>query len=290
MFTPPVKGERILSNATGNTYWIGDTIGEGSFGVVYECSDSWGNELAVKVLKPRGTYDHVRGAAVAEFEKLQSLRHPNITYIHDAFEYRHTFYIVVERCTRSIQYMIDEAKLDGERVILPLARCVLQAVHFVHVNGFAHQDIHSGNVFVSWVRDEMGASDGALTFKVGDLGIAKFIGEMDAATTILADWIRAPEAIDNPEFGPLDQRMDIYHCGLLFLQVLTGTHLDFSREEVLAGAPRQAALQLPEPYNFAIEKALRRHVAFRTATAMEFWRDLNSPAEGGIPQSTESAS
>ena len=56
VFTPPVEGESITSTDTGNTYRIGKIIGEGSFGVVYACTDTWGNELAVKILKPRGTY------------------------------------------------------------------------------------------------------------------------------------------------------------------------------------------------------------------------------------------
>jgi len=37
------------------------------------------------------------------------------------------------------------------------------------------------------------------------------------------------------------------------------------------------ALKLLTPYRFALEKALRRHVPFRTASAMELWRDLYSP-------------
>src|SRR5713226_3668764 len=40
--------------------------------------------------------------------------------------------------------------------------------------------------------------------------------------------------------------------------------------------PQERAIQLPAPFNFALEKALRRHVANRTQSAMERWRDLNS--------------
>src|SRR6185312_979551 len=87
------------------------------------------------------------------------------------------------------------------------------------------------------------------------------------------------------EFGPMDHRIDIYHCGLLFLHLLNGQELRFTNEEILAGRPRELALQLPPPYNFALEKALRRHVAFRTENAMELWRDLNSPP--ALPASTE---
>ncbi|MCB0392890.1 MAG: hypothetical protein KDD58_16510, partial [Bdellovibrionales bacterium] len=68
-----------------------------------------------------------------------------------------------------------------------------------------------------------------------------------------------------------------YHVGLLLLQLAYSRRIEFTHEETLAGKPRELALQLSEPYNFALEKALRRHVAFRTASAMELWRDLNAP-------------
>ena len=106
VFTPPLEGELITSNATGNTYRIGPIIGEGSFGVVYECTDTWQNELAVKILKPLGTYEQVRDSAIAELGKLRMLRHPTVTYVHDGFEFRLTFYIVFERCWQPINTFI----------------------------------------------------------------------------------------------------------------------------------------------------------------------------------------
>src|ERR1035441_4996311 len=90
-FVPPAPGEIITSFLTGNTYVIGTVIGEGHFGVVYSCTDNWNNELAVKVLKPLGMpYEKIKAAAEAEFVKLVALRHPSITYIYDAFEFRDT--------------------------------------------------------------------------------------------------------------------------------------------------------------------------------------------------------
>lgn len=281
IFTPPNEGELITSSTTNNTYRIGKPIGSGNFGIVYECSDTWENSLAVKVLKPKGTYELVKQSAIAEFQKLMLLWHPHVTYIYDAFEYRHTFYIVVERCATPINDLIKMKDFNGNVWLRPIARCLLQAVHFIHVNNLVHQDIHGGNVFTSWIHDEMIPEKvSAISFKLGDLGISKFVSEMDATTTILAEWMRAPESLNLQEFGPMDHRMDIYHCGLLLLQVLLGRPLTFSRDEVLAGAPRQQALQLGGAYSFAIEKALRRHVDFRTASAMELWRDLNTPVAG----------
>ncbi|MBZ0169609.1 MAG: protein kinase [Kofleriaceae bacterium] len=278
VFTPPVEGESITSTLTGNTYRIGPVIGEGNFGVVYECTDTWENLLAVKMLKPLGTYEQVRESAIAELEKLRLLRHPNVTYVHDAFEFRHTFYIVFERCWQPINQFIQSDQFNGHLWLRAIARQILQAVHFLHCNDYVHQDIHGGNVFIATRSDDMAPNDMIFTFMLGDLGITKMVTEIDAQNTVLAEWMRAPESIVPAEYGPMDHRMDIYHCGLLFLQILLGHPLTLTTEEVLNGVPRKMALQVGGSFNFALEKALRRHVDYRTASALEFWRDLNTPA------------
>lgn len=282
--TPPALGEVITSEATGNSYTMGDKIGEGHFGLVYSCVDVWGNDLAAKVLKPLGPYEKVKAAALAELQKLSFLRHPNVTYVFDAFEFRDTFYIITERCYCPLANLFALDSFDGALWIMPIARCLLQAIHFIHNNQFAHQDIHLGNVFAAFAKDEMDTtSPGAIQFKLGDLGVAKLFTEIDATNT-RALWMLPPEALDSSEFGPLDHRIDIYHSGLLFLHLLHGRELRFTEEEIKTGRPRDLALQLPAPYNFALEKALRRHVIYRTGSAMELWRDLNSPAPAPQPQ------
>lgn len=278
VFTLPEVGARITSEATGNTYRIGELMGEGNFAYVYRCSDTWENDLAVKILKPKGTYDEVRAAAVAEFERLKLLRHPNIIFVFDAFEFQHTFYIVCEKCWKPINEIMQSEGFNGRVWLRPIARQLLQAVHYIHCNNFAHQDIHGDNVFIKAARDDLSPNDVIFTYMLGDLGLAKLTAEMDAENTVLADWMRAPESINPAEFGTMDYRMDIYHCGLLFLQIVLGRSHTFTREEVLAGTPRELALTLEAPYSFALEKSLRRHVDYRTASALEFWRDLNTPA------------
>jgi serine/threonine-protein kinase len=274
---PPSPGETITSLDTGISYTMGEHIGEGAFGVVFACTDGWGNDLAAKVLKPTRSYDVVKASALGELQRLVLLRHPYITYVYDAFEYRDTFYIITERCYCPLTELFSIPGFNGHAWLIPIARCLLQAVHYLHVNQYAHQDIHPGNVFAAFSRDEMQPSQpGSIHFKLGDLGVSKVIGELDAANT-LAEWIKPPEAIDLGEYGPLDRRIDIYHVGLLFLQLAYSKEIQFSREEIVAGRPRQMALELPPPLNFALEKALRRHAAVRTSTAEELWRDLHSP-------------
>lgn len=276
-FTPPSAGEMITSGESGVTYRIGAPIAEGFFSFVYECKDDWDNSLVAKVLKPRNRpYDEIRGAAAVELNNLRTARHPYITYIHDAFEFRDTFYIITERCTRSLHEMWTVEGYDGRVWITPIARCLLQAVDFIHNQHIAHQDIHPGNVFLNFITDSVLREQTATNFKLGDLGLAKLAHELDPTST-LAEWMRPPEAIDPAAFGPMDQRVDIYHCGLLLMQVLLGKPIQFSREQILEGAPRELALTLEPPYSAALEKTLRRHVMYRTTSAKELWRDLRSP-------------
>jgi serine/threonine-protein kinase len=277
MVVPPISGEVITSLANGNSYTIGEKIGEGFFGVVYSCVDIWGNALAAKILKPKGTYDSIRASAMAELQKLLVLRHPHITYVFDAFEYRDTFYIITEWCYCPLTQLFALNPFHGPLWLKPIARCLLQAAHYLHINQYAHQDIHLGNVFAAFAKDEMCPTEpGSIQFKLGDLGVAKLFSELDASNT-LAEWMLPPEAIKPSEFGPIDYRIDIYHIGLLLLQLAYSKVLHFSRDEILAGRPRELALSPSVPYSVALEKALRRHVASRTASAMELWRDLHSP-------------
>jgi len=276
----PRPGETIQSDLTDNTYIFGQQIGEGNFSYVYACEDVWKNELAAKVLKPKGqSFEKVGFKANDEVQKLILLRHPNIVYIHDAFLFRNTFYIVTERCGGPISEILNFEFYDYKTWLMPIARCLLQAVNFIHLNNYIHHDIHLGNVFYAFVKDEVLSSDKArsIVFKLGDLGISKLKDEISQRNT-WAQWMLPPEVLKPDKFGPIDHRVDIYHSGLLLLQIANAGKLQFTEEEILSGRPRKIALTLPTPLNVAIEKALRRHVMYRTENAMEFWRDLNGPS------------
>jgi serine/threonine-protein kinase len=220
----------------------------------------------------------------SELGKLLHVRHPNVTHIFDAFEFNGAYYLISERCDLTLANLMTQPWFDGRKWIQAVARCLLQAAHFVHVQQLAHCDIHAGNVMGRRIPDEMNPNRAATTFKLGDFGLAKAANALDPNGMFL-DAIRPPEAIRHDEFGPLDHRVDIYHIGLLLLQLLIGPR-QFSRDEILAGTPRDLALTCELPYSFALEKALRRHAVFRTASALELWRDLRSNVAGQSATST----
>lgn len=275
-FTPPQPGTIITFQ--GRNYYLGSQFAAGHFGVVYECSDDWGNELAAKIILPQNrSYEHVRQSWQRELENLINLRHPNITYIYDAFECNDTFYIIMERCTYTLEWLILWPELQPELWIKPVSKCVLQAIHFMHAAGYVHKDIHPRNVYTRRIRGEMGHQH-ATVFKVGDLGISRLEPQIDAFNTVFAQWMLAPEFLNQSEFGYVGKPVDIYHAGLLFLSLLLRRIPTFTREEILQGVPRAMAENLPSPYGAAIAKALRRHVSDRTGSALEFWHDINTIA------------
>jgi len=170
-FTRPFPGEAIMHDEV--TYFMGPELGRGAFGIVYECTDSWGNELAAKVLLPRQQpYEVVRDSWIHELEALVRFRHPFITHIFAAFEYRDTFYLITERCQLTLNDLFQIPEYNGSLWIMPVARCLLQAVHFLHGSGVVHKDIHPGNVFTSIIKDEILPEQyNAMRFKLGDFGI-----------------------------------------------------------------------------------------------------------------------
>ncbi len=267
---PALAGRTIGSDRTGNSYTVGELIGQGRFAWVYAGKDVWENELAIKVLKPDADAQPLAPRAAAEFRALFSLRHPFVTYVYDLCEFERLSCLVTERCRGPIATLFGTAGFAGAAWVKPIARCLLQAVDFLHLNGVVHKDIHCGNVFLNWQKGELGAGTNRIVnFKLGDFGTAP-----PSADTVMSRQRLPPECLDPPRFGPLDRRIDVYHCGLVFLQILKGEQLVFTAEEILAGAPRRLALQLASPYAAALERALRCHVRYRTATAREFWRDL----------------
>lgn len=276
VFVPPKRGQSIHCN--GKYYFVGDLMGSGYFGNVYECSDEWDNRLVAKVLVPRNqTYEQVRENWVSELRKLHELRHPNVTFVHAAFECDDTFYIIIERCSMTLDAVINHEGLNPDRWIPYVARDILQAVEFIHSNGYVHKDIHPGNVFVSHSTDRMVPSkEPVWSFKVGDLGISRLETEINVFNTQLAQWMLPPEAIDPTQFGLVGRAVDVYHTALLLLAILLRQTPTFSRQEVLDGLPRQLAEMSNSVYGPAIARALRRHVALRTQTAVDFWREIDS--------------
>jgi serine/threonine-protein kinase len=275
-FTLPREG--LVIRHHGRNYSLGKYIGEGSWGAVYHCTDDWENELVAKILKPRNrTYEAVKDEWTKELSNLVKLRHPNITFVYDSFEYRDTFYIIIERCEHTIYELIVTPNINGEEWLPVVAQSVLQGIAFIHKEGYVHKDIHPGNVFSSLIRDKkVPTKDPVIVFKIGDLGITNLETEMDVFNTMVGRWMIPPEFLKPDQYGKIGKQVDMYHAGLVFLSLLLGRIPTFTEKDILDGGPRIMAERLNSIYSPAIAKALRRHVETRTQTALEFWKEISS--------------
>jgi serine/threonine-protein kinase len=161
-----------------------------------------------------------------------------------------------------------------------VARDVLQALDYIHASGYVHKDLHPGNVFVTETRRRRRLlKEPVWSFKVGDLGLTRLESDIRVFQTLLADWMRPPEAFDPEEYGAVGRHVDIYQTGLLLLALLLKEIPYFTREEILGGIPQALAAKHESRFGPIIAKALRRHVEWRTQTALEFWRDISAVAD-----------
>ena len=282
---PPVRRTLVLPRPgevieyRGIRYQIGKQIGDGRFSVVFDCRDQWGTELATKVLSPRNLpyeYEKIRSEWRDEFQKLQLLRHPNVVRLCQAFEYRDTFYLIFEKCFCTLKDWISNFNINGELWLPYLSRDILNGLQHIHDHGYVHKDLHPGNIFVFVQRDPMAPNNPPIwRFKIGDLGISR--REVDIRfNTILAKWMLPPERLRPQNFGVLGRHTDIYHVGLLLLSLLLNQTPHFTLSNIIAGHPRQRAERLPSRYADAIARALRRHVNYRTPSAINMWREILS--------------
>lgn len=275
-FTLPQQGESFL--VYGKRYYIGERIGNGSFGEVFHCFDEWRNDLAAKVLTPRGLpYEVIRDSWLEELRKLKIIRHPNGTYLYDAFEINHTFYLIMEHCPMTLDRLIEMPNMEGDVWLPHLARDILQGLEYIHVNNYVHKDIHPGNIFISQSYDRMVPSKQPVwSFKIGDLGISRLADEVSLLRTTMNQAMIPPEVLDPAQFGPVGKSIDIYQTGLLLLAILLNKVPTFSHDEIVAGTPRELAESLTSKYAFVVAKALRRHVSARPPTALDLWREISS--------------
>ena len=265
----PTPGS-VLKSARGQ-YRVGKLIGDGQYGSVYECIGPFDQLYALKMFRPANRpYASVRHEWAEEMKRLESYRHPNIVYIHDAFEVNHLFYIALERCDTSLRAMLGSPFPD--ETLFEYARQLLMALAYLHDAGLVHSDLHGGNVLISQVASQP-------IVKITDFGVAhQLSGEHWFRPHVANPKILTPELITA---GYSTRQSDLYQLGLLVYRMHTGLsampqNTDYpNMQRVIAdGVPRQRAEALGTPIGNVIAKLLRRRDAYRYQSAREVWDDL----------------
>jgi len=264
----PQAGATLTSNR-GN-YTVQATIGAGEFGAVYEAVGPFDQVYALKMIRPANRpYADVHAEWAREVQRLMSLRHPNVVYIHDAFEQGYLFYLALEKCDHALTVMLGTPMQEG--LVIELARQLLAAVQFLHDNDIVHDDLHPGNVLISHADRPI--------VKISDFGISHELrGAPAIRPNVVHHTIMAPEVVAT---GTTSKQSDLYQIGLLLYWMLTGTsaipagiaYRDLVRF-VSDGEPRRQAEAVGTPLGALVAKMLRRREAHRYKSPREVWADL----------------
>ena len=265
----PQVGTRLVSKR--GEYEVRKILGSGEFGAVYDCVGPFDQVYALKMIRPANRpYQEVHAEWARETQRLLSLRHPNVVYMHDAFEQDHLFFMALEKCEHSLSEMLGAPMQEG--LVIELARQLLAAVQFLHDNDIVHDDLHPGNVLIVHAVDRP-------TVKISDFGISHELrGAPAVRPNVVHHKIMAPEVVAS---GYTSKQSDIYQVGLLMFWMLTGEPaipLGVPYQElvriVAEGIPRRRAEGIGTPLGGLVAKMLRRRDAYRYTSAKEVWADL----------------
>jgi len=265
----PMSGG-VVRSPKGFSYLLGNLMGEGAFGAVFDCVGPFDQQFALKVFQPaHRPYHEVRAEWLGEADRLYRLRHPNIVYVFDYFEAGGLFYLVLEKCDHALEKMIGTPFTD--RLVVEIMRELLFAVQYLADNEIVHNDLHAGNILVVQGKN--------ITCKISDLGIAQeMYGQYAVRPQVVHHRIMAPEVLAG---GYTTKQSDLYQLGLLLYAMHTGEYpIDFSVgydeviEQIRLGSPRARAEALGTPLGQICSVMLRRHQQYRYTSPSQVWEDL----------------
>ena len=297
---PPPNADDALAGRTlaGGKYTILELLGSGGAGRVYKARHRELQKIvAVKVLHPSYQRDldfcaRFYGEALAA----SKLDHPNVLRILDfGQEPDGMLYIAMEFLAgRNLQAVIDDEGPQRLERIVDVMMQVCAALSIAHEQGVVHRDIKPENIVLVPGRDDDGRP--IETVKVCDFGIAqRRTGGTRDATLIQTERQRVVSGTPqymSPEQGrgeDLDERSDIYSCGVVLYELTTG-RVPFEAEQPML-VLRQHFMDPPRPpsqlvpdvdplLEVTILKALRKDPSERQQTARELraeLRELSKP-------------
>ncbi len=281
------------SPIAGGKYVPLEVLGEGGMGTVYRAHHrDLDRDVAIKVL-----HSHVMSHPQAEARfrreaKLTSrLRHRNSVQILDYGIDDGRQYLVMEFVRgRTLGDLIeDEGALHPARAARIMSQ-VLAALSAAHDTGIVHRDMKPDNVMLIPATDDDGQAYEHV--KVLDFGIAKLQLPDDSeealtGKTAARSLTREGDVCGTPEFmapeqaegKKVDARTDIYACGVMLYQMLTGV-VPFSADTPIAVmvmhltrdamVPSQVAPNLAAVHDDVVQKAMARSRDERYQTAREF--------------------
>ncbi len=290
-------------------YAIRRELGKGAMGIVYEGFDPViERTVAIKTILPQQLQAEEAAQVLARFKREAQaagrLNHPGIVAVYDygeaVVDEDHTMVAgeAAQQARQRVAYIamefvkgkeLREFFEANERFALKdvdrLMGEILDALAHAHANGVVHRDMKPANLIV--------LADGKV--KVADFGIARVEkSELTQVGTVMG----TPAYMSPEQFmgQPVDGRSDIFSCGVILYQFLTGekpftgnsTTIMYKvlHEEPLA--PSLLNVALPAAFDAVVKKAMAKNPDERYQTAQEFAQAIKTTL-GGAGTSASSA-
>src|SRR5262249_5265763 len=238
-----MANETILGRTLAGKCRVVGFIGEGAMASVYRgVQEAEPHDVALKIMHPHLINDATFvGRFRREAKAAARIVHPNTVRIVDTGVDGKLLYIAMELLSGQdlFETLVLERRLSPARAVRILVQ-VADALAAAHDKGVVHRDLKPENIML--LRDE---DDPAREHvKVLDFGIAKILesetpsvdgpGSIHSALTGVGTVVGTP-AYMSPEQcrgEPVDTRSDVYACGILLYQLVTGK-LPFSSDNAM---------------------------------------------------------
>ncbi|MER5477947.1 Stk1 family PASTA domain-containing Ser/Thr kinase [Streptomyces sp. NPDC002734] len=260
----------LLGRVLDGRYRVDARIAVGGMATVYRALDTrLDRVLALKVMHPGLAHDAAFvDRFIREAKSVARLAHPNVVQVFDQGTDGGYVYLAMEYvagCT--LRDVLRERGALQPRAALDILEPVLAALGAAHRAGFVHRDMKPENVLIG--------DDGRV--KVADFGLVRAVDTVTDTTGSVMGTVSylAPEQIEQ---GTVDPRVDVYACGIVLHEMLTGAkpHRGDSPAQVLfrhlnEDVPPPSALVpgLAGPLDELVVTAAARAAADRPSTAAE---------------------
>ncbi|HKE68142.1 MAG TPA: protein kinase, partial [Nocardioidaceae bacterium] len=265
------SSDPMIGRLLDGRYRIEARIARGGMATVYTAIDTrLGRPVAVKVMHTGlGSDVDFASRFVREAQSAARLNHPSVVAVFDQGEDDGIVYLVMEYVDGdTLRHLLDqEAPLQPQRAVALLEQ-VLIAVSAAHDAGLVHRDLKPENVLI--------ASNGQV--KVADFGLARAVNANTSATAttgVLVGTVSylAPELVLHQG---ADARSDVYACGVLLYEMLTGrkphegeTPIQVAYKHVHEDIPMPSAIrpELPPYLDALVARSTARERDLRPADA-----------------------
>ncbi|MFN0251914.1 MAG: protein kinase domain-containing protein [Kofleriaceae bacterium] len=277
------SGRGRFSDQTIGGYQLGEVIGRGAMGEVYEATAPDGSAVAIKLLSQAslGNLNHVL-RFLRELRTAMTLVADNVVRVIEVGE-SPVPYLVMERLQGKTlaEVLRNQRALPGDQVT-DLVRQVGAGITAAAAAGIVHRDLKPQNVFL-----HLGT-----TWKVLDFGVARAV---DAGDTLTAGHVVGTPSYMAPEQASgstVDHATDLYALAAIAYRALTG-HPPYAAGEiaetlykVIHTSPRRPSelVEMPSDVDLVLAIGLAKRASDRFSSAADFADALHDAFRGDLPE------